>query len=409
VSELLSLADAERFLQERYGSRAGAVTPLGAGDWSRVFAVTLDGREMAVKFGAYKDDFAKDALMAVHSSRSLPIPAVHDGGPLPAGHDGGALAGGALAGGALTGGALAGGALAGGALTGGALAGGALTGGALAGGALAGGHDGGALAGGALAGGWFAVSQRARGNFLDQLDEAGMRAVLPALLAALRTARSIQVPGPDGQIPAGSSPLGSSPEGSSPEGHGTGGIGTGGYGLWRPDGTAPHRSWRAALLDVASDRPGSRTHGWRHALAGSPTGARPFDYAVGALRELAPSGPQPRQLIHSDLLYRNVLVQGPAITAVLDWGNSMYGDSLYDLAWLLYWWPWFPAWREIDIRAAIRDHLAAAGEWRDDADARLRCYQIHIGLDSQAYSAFTGRWQDLAGNARQTTALAEQA
>ena len=57
----------------------------------------------------------------------------------------------------------------------------------------------------------------------------------------------------------------------------------------------------------------------------------------------------------------------------------------------------------------IRDHLAAAGEWRDDTAARLRCYQIHIGLDSQAYNAFTGRWQELASNARQTTALAARA
>jgi hygromycin-B 4-O-kinase len=372
VSEVLSLADAERFLRDRYGTRAGAVTPLGAGDWSRVFAVTLDGREMAVKFGAYRADFAKDALMAVHSSSSLPIPAVYDSGPMAAVHDGGTLADRAMADGAMAGGALADGALAG---------------------------------GGAMAGEWFAVSQRARGTFLDQTDEAGMRAVLPALLAALRTARGIKVPGQDGQSPEGGDQEAGGAGGRSPESRPEGG----GYGLWRPDGTAPHRSWRDALLDIASDRPGGRTHGWRQSLAGSPTGARPFDYAVGALRELAPSAPQPRQLIHGDLLYRNVLVQGPALTAVLDWGNSMYGDGLYDLAWLLYWWPWFPAWREIDIRAAIRDDLDAAGEWRDDAAARLRCYQIHIGLDAQAYNAFTGRWQELADNARQTTALAERA
>lgn len=339
----MSLADAERFLRARYGSRAGAVTPLGAGDWSRVFAVTLDGREMAVKFGAYTEDFAKDALMAVHSSGSLPIPAVHDSGPIAAVPNEVPVPG------------------------------------VPGGGPMAAGPDGGMLAGGALAGGCFAVSQRARGDFLDQIDEAGMRAVLPALLAALRTIRDIRVPGP------------------------------GGYGLWRSDGTAPHQSWRDALLDVTIDRPGSRTHGWRQALAGSPTGAGPFDDAADALRELAPPGPQPRQLIHSDLLYRNVLVQGAAVTAVLDWGNSMYGDGLYDLAWLLYWWPWFPAWREIDIAMIIREHLAAAGEWRDDTAARLRCYQIHIGLDTQAYNAFTGRWQELASSARQTTALAERA
>jgi hygromycin-B 4-O-kinase len=354
-----SQADAERFLRDRYGDRAGAVTPLGAGEWSRVYAVALDGRDMAVKFGAYADDIAKDVRMARHSSGSLPIPAVHDSGP--------------------------------------------------------------------ALGGFFAVQQRVHGDFLDELDETGMRLVLPGLLTALHAARSIEIarpdsPAPDGPIPDGPIPDGPGPDGSGPDGpardgpardgsgpDGPGGHRLAGYGPWRPDGTAVHHSWRDALLDVVNDRPGGRTHGWRHALASSPTGAGPFDAAAEALGELAPRGPQPRQLIHGDLLYRNVLVQGPLITAVLDWGNSMYGDGLYDLAWLLYWWPWFPAWRDIDVRAIIADDLEASGEWPADAARRLRCYQIHIGLDAQAYNAFTGRWQELADNARLTAALAERA
>ncbi len=320
MSGLPALDEAERFLRGRYGSRASAVTPLEGGEWSRVFGFALDGRDMAAKFGAHPDDFAKDARMAAHSSAALPIPAVYDGGPGP--------------------------------------------------------------------GGVFAVSRRAHGEFLDRLGEAGMRVILPALLAALQAARGIQVPGPDGGLPAASET---------------------GYGIWRADGTAPYPTWRDALLDAITDQPGRRTHGWRRALASSPTGPGPFDDAAEALRELLPRGTQPCQLIHGDLLYRNVLVQGPIITAVLDWGNSMYGDGLYDLAWLLYWWPWFPAWRRINIRAIIMDYLEATGGWPDDTAGRLRCYQIHIGLDAQAYNAFTGRWRELADNARQTAALAGQA
>ncbi len=52
-----------------------------------------------------------------------------------------------------------------------------------------------------------------------------MRAILPGLLSALLTARTIDL----------SSSVG--------------------YGIWRPDGSAPHRSWHEALLDVAQDRP----------------------------------------------------------------------------------------------------------------------------------------------------------
>jgi hygromycin-B 4-O-kinase len=72
------------------------------------------------------------------------------------------------------------------------------------------------------------------------------------------------------------------------------------------------------------------------------------------LRELADDLPGERQLIHGDLLNR--LVNGDEITAVFDWGNATYGDALYDAAWLLYWWPWFPNWSEIDIRETLMQH-----------------------------------------------------
>ncbi len=41
--------------------------------------------------------------------------------------------------------------------------------------------------------GYFVVSERARGDFLDELDGVGMRAVLPRLLAALDAIRGIDV------------------------------------------------------------------------------------------------------------------------------------------------------------------------------------------------------------------------
>lgn len=224
-------------------------------------------------------------------------------------------------------------------------------------------------------GGFFAVSRRAHGEFLDQLDGDQMRVVLPRLLAALQRIRAVDV--------------------SSTEG----------YGGWQPDGWAPHRSWRDALLSVTRDGSERRTHGWRAALEASPTGAGPFDAAVEALETLAARCPDKREIIHGDLLNRNVLVQDGEITAVLDWGNSMYGDGLYDLAWLLYWWPWYPAWRGVDVRAIIDAHLTATAGDQINLDERLRCYQVHIGLDGQAYNAHTKRWDELARTAERTLAL----
>ena len=109
--------------------------------------------------------------------------------------------------------------------------------------------------------------------------------------------------------------------------------------------------------------------------------------------------------MHGDLANRNVLVQGPDIRAVIDWGNSLYGDYLYDAAWLIYWWPWYPQWREIDIRAELKRHWAHHGGLPVDLDHHSRAYLVHIGLDAMSYNAFTRRWDALARNARQVSQL----
>ncbi len=50
-------------------------------------------------------------------------------------------------------------------------------------------------------GGAYAISQRCYGVFLETLDEAGWRRLLPALLRGLDTLRQLPVPGPAGTVP----------------------------------------------------------------------------------------------------------------------------------------------------------------------------------------------------------------
>jgi hygromycin-B 4-O-kinase len=221
--------------------------------------------------------------------------------------------------------------------------------------------------------GYFAVSERVHGRPLDDLDATGMRRVLPRLLAALDATREMDVTASEG------------------------------YGIWAPDGTAPAASWPRALLTVNGET--ARVPGWRAALAASPVGRSPFDQAYAKLQELAESLPDQRHLIHGDLLNRNVLVQGADITAVIDWGNALYGDWLYDAAWLIYWWPYYPQWRDIDITAELEEHWRRKGTLPADRHHRLRAYLLHIGLDAMAYTAYRGRWDDLSRIAKQTADL----
>jgi hygromycin-B 4-O-kinase len=225
-------------------------------------------------------------------------------------------------------------------------------------------------------GGTYAISERVFGGYIDDVDETQMRALLPSLFAALDTARLADL------------------------------SKTTGYGAWDAGGIAPHPSWRAALADVAYDRPGDRIHGWRERLAASPLGIGLFEEAYAHLLALAGRVPEERHLIHSDLLHYNVLVEAHRITGVLDWGCGMYGDFLYDLAWLCFWQPWYPAWQSIDFRAEARRHYAAIGLDVPHLQERLRCCQIHIGLAGQAYLAYAGNWTDLQATAQHTLDVA---
>jgi hygromycin-B 4-O-kinase len=221
----------------------------------------------------------------------------------------------------------------------------------------------------------FAVSERIGGELLDGLDSPAMRAALPGLLSALDALRSIDVSGSQG------------------------------YGIWTPGGIGPFPSWRQALLAISEETP--RVPGWRAALAASPVGTRPFDEGYARLRDLAEGLPDERRLIHGDLLNRNVLVRSSQITAVIDWGNALYGDWLYDAAWLIYWWPWFPRWQDIDIGAELERHWEQHGGLPPGLHHRLLACLVHIGLDAMAYNAYRGpsSWDDLARTASQVAGL----
>ena len=89
--------------------------------------------------------------------------------------------------------------------------------------------------------GFFALSSRARGDFLDELRNEQIRGVLPRLFRTMDAIHAIDV------------------------------SATEGYGNWTPDGHGPLRTWREALLHkFVDDPPGNRIHGWRAALEGSP-------------------------------------------------------------------------------------------------------------------------------------------
>jgi len=224
--------------------------------------------------------------------------------------------------------------------------------------------------------GSFAISERAFGTYIDGIDEAGMRRVLPSLFATLDAARRVRL-GDDA-----------------------------GFGGWDGAGRAPHPTWRAALLDVATDKATRLGPSWRAALAATSVGTGPFAAAFEAMTALVDHCPEERHLVHSDLLHFNVLVADDRVTAVLDWGSSIYGDFLFDVAWLTFWAPWYPAWSRIDFAHEAAEHYRSIGLAVPYFEERLRCYEFYIGLASQGWYAQTG---EIANLERTATRILERA
>ena len=176
--------------------------------------------------------------------------------------------------------------------------------------------------------------------------------------------------------------------------------GTHGYGLWHGDGNGDRETWRRTLV------PEDGAARMRASLVGSPVGVSAFDAGVARIRELADACPEARHLVHNDLLYRNVF-SGPGGIVLLDWGASIFGDFLYDMALLTIWWPFYASrWRGINVRAEIERHYADIGLQIPHFAERLRCYELDIATSHIASQGASGQWDLAAWTARRTADLA---
>jgi aminoglycoside phosphotransferase (APT) family kinase protein len=190
---------------------------------------------------------------------------------------------------------------------------------------------------GDLPSGAYGISERVRGAQIDDLDAEGMRRVLPSLFDTMEAIRHADL------------------------------AGTSGWGLWHGDGKGEHSTWRDTFAPTPEHRAVVGAHG---------DVASGFEAGVARIRELIEYGPDRRYLVHNDLLYHNILCDDRGVI-VLDWGASIFGDFLYDVALLTFWWPWFTKWKSIDIDTLVRARFASGVPHFAE---RLRLCEMDIGV-----------------------------
>jgi hygromycin-B 4-O-kinase len=185
---------------------------------------------------------------------------------------------------------------------------------------------------------WFAISERLPGRIMWDITPEQYDAALPSLCDAHDLIAAID-PGPD--LP-------------------------GGWLQWLDSFEADHDSdnfWR----------------GWRDLFDTTFLERDRWEALHARFRGLLPAAQDPRLLVHGDFGQDNVLIDGPRVTAVLDWGPMRRGDPLWDLAYIGFW------------SGRIGAQLSARYGDLPDYQARVTLYQLRMVLDATRFYARTNQ------------------
>jgi hygromycin-B 4-O-kinase len=205
----------------------------------------------------------------------------------------------------------------------------------------------------------WAISDRAPGRTLDQHTPAVRRALLPATLDALDAIGRADV------------------------------SASRGYGYWDAHGNGPFARWRDFLTAINEDQTEGYYQNWHALFRDSFLERDVFDAVYRRMLQLAEHCPEERALVHNDYQYENILADERRITGVIDWGNGMYGDPLYDVARLLAL-AARPGWWHADGADVLRARFGHLPRY----DERVTCYCCHAGLDDLMFCAKNGKRAD---------------
>ncbi|HUP86811.1 MAG TPA: phosphotransferase [Acidimicrobiales bacterium] len=216
----------------------------------------------------------------------------------------------------------------------------------------------------------FAVSMRSRGRFLETIDTSDAAAARPAVLSLLGALR---------EVPA------------EPRARAS----------WFGDGGAT--TWRDWLTASLVDDPNLKVNGWRASIASDRALEDLYRACEHRVTDQLDACPERRDLVHGDLLNRNVLVAEDAseIERVYSWKCSVRGDVLYDVAWCTFWSPWHAGIDALDLWSAVKNESWVGAH----AAARHHCYLLHIGLRNLASLTWSGKNDERDEVAARTASL----
>lgn len=192
---------------------------------------------------------------------------------------------------------------------------------------------------------YYAITKKAEGQTLDKLSEKEARKILPQLIQALDEIHNVYIRDLK-------------------------------YGDWGADGDAWFNTWREYILSINNEK----WFEWGDLFKNSFMEKEVFAKAYDKIEKIVEYCPEQRYLVHGDYGFNNLLADGEKITGVLDWGESKYGDFLYDVAWLGFWT------RNIDYEKEFYKHYKEKNIDVPNYGERILCYKLYLGLSAAQFS-----------------------
>ena len=202
---------------------------------------------------------------------------------------------------------------------------------------------------------YFAISPKAPGQMLETLSGQEVKQLLPQIITMLDAICHVDV------------------------------SETHGYGVFDYQGQGFSSSWQNFLSSIAKEEDERDYFGkWYHLFSDTFLERDLFKSIYRRMRSLLNYCPTERYLVHGNYSLSNILAQNGRISAVLDWVDARYGDFVYDIAGLDFWYPW------LGVPEAFLHYYEEHPTNLSFFSERLLCYECYIALIALRFFAHTG-------------------
>ncbi len=193
----------------------------------------------------------------------------------------------------------------------------------------------------------FAISKKAEGKHITDLTDEEYKKTLPSLLGIMDIIHGLDIKE------------------------------TKGFGKWNLEEVGVHDTWKEFILAV------NEFQNKENLFETSFLEKDIWEKIYLKIEKLSEFCPEERFLVHGDYGNNNAVSDGERVTGVFDWADSLYGDYLYDIAWISFWL------KKPEKIKEIEGYYEAKNIY--NFKERLLCYKLRIGLSSLSFYAYSNQ------------------